>query len=113
MTVGCNDMSKFTEGSWHAVTANNERAFRTLKPSAQKNEFLVIFCKFAHCFSSALRYVFHRACPSSASNNAADALPHMLQSSRQFYRLLVSKNQEIIIFTAKKTYGMWLFRSRH
>ena len=42
---------------------------------------------------------------------AADALPHILQSSRQFYRLLVSKNQEIMIFTAKKTYGMWLFRS--
>ena len=26
-------------------TANNERAVQTLKPSAQKNEFLVIFCK--------------------------------------------------------------------
>ena len=49
-------------------TANNERAVQTLKPSAQKNEFLVIFCKFAHCFSSALRYAFHRACPSSVSN---------------------------------------------
>ena len=33
---------------------------------------------------------------------ATDALPHILQSSRQFYRLLVSKNQEIMIFTAKK-----------
>ena len=49
-------------------TANNERAVQTLKPSAQKNEFLVIFCKFVHCFSSALRYAFHRACPSSVCN---------------------------------------------
>ena len=39
MTVGRNDMSKFTEGSWQgSFTVNNERSVRTLKPSSEQKK---------------------------------------------------------------------------
>ena len=41
VTVGCRDMSKFTEGSWQgSVTVNNERSDRTLKPSSEQKNAL-------------------------------------------------------------------------
>ena len=83
-------------------TANNERAVQTLKPSAQKNEFLVIFCKFAHGFSSAFQ-LLQMHCRIFC--NLAD-------SPVGFYRPKKIR-KSWYLWPKKKPTAWWLFRSRH
>ena len=79
VTVGRGDMSRFTEGSWQgSFTVNNERAVRTLKPSSEQENALREFLQGHNLLVNFPTLVFQRL------PNATDALPRILQSSRQF-----------------------------